>query len=128
MDPISNMLISMKNGAMVSKETVVVPHSKIKLAILECLKRANFIDDVKALVKRDRPMIEITLRYVDGKSKISDVKRISKQSRRMYAGIRDIKSVKNGFGVTVFSTPKGILTDKEAKKEQVGGEVLFEIW
>ena len=118
----------MKNGAMVSKETVVVPHSKIKLAILECLKRAHFIDDVKALVKRDRPMIEITLRYVDGKSKISDVKRVSKQSRRMYAGVRDIKSVKNGFGVTVFSTPKGILTDKEAKKEQVGGEVLFEIW
>lgn len=129
MDPISNMLIAIKNSTMVSKKSVVVPFSSIKLAIAECLKENGFISNVsKKTEKNNVPVLEIELTYPMGKSRINDVKRISKPSRRVYMGMRDIHTVKNGYGMTVFSTPKGILSDKQARKEQVGGEALFMIW
>ena len=129
MDPISNMLIAIKNGAMVSKKTVVVPFSKNKIAIAECLKDSGFVANIsKKTEKNNVPVIEIELAYPMGKSRITDVKRVSKPSRRVYMGVREIHSIKSGYGMTVFSTPKGILSDKQARKEQVGGEVLFMIW
>jgi small subunit ribosomal protein S8 len=129
MDPISNMLISMKNASMVSKKTVVVPFSKIKYAIAQCLKEQGFIAGAsKKTEKNNIAVLEIELLYPNGESRIHDVKRMSKQSRRMYAGVKEIHSVKNGHGITVLSTPKGILSDKQARKELVGGEVLFTMW
>ncbi len=129
MDQISNMLISMKNGAMVSKKSVVVPFSSVKSAIAQCLKDHGFIAGFsKKTEKNNIPVLEIDLAYNAGVSKISDVKRISKPSRRVYLGVREIHTVKNGHGITVFSTPKGILSNKQAHKEQVGGEALFMIW
>ncbi len=129
MDPISNMLTTIKNGALVAKRSVSVPFSSIKLAIAECLKTEGFIANVsKKTEKNNVPIIEIELAYPLGKSRISDVKRISKPSRRVYMGVREIHAVKNGHGITVFSTPKGIMSDKQARKEQVGGEALFMIW
>ena len=129
MDQISNMLISMKNGAMVSKKSVVVPFSAVKSAIAQCLKDHGFIASFsKKTEKNNVPVLEIELAYPNGTSRISDVKRISKPSRRVYLGVRDIHTVKNGHGITVFSTPKGILSNKQAHKEQVGGEALFMIW
>lgn len=129
MDPISNMLISMKNGAMVGKRSVVIPFSAVKMAIAQCLKDHGFVADVsKKTHKNNVPVLEIDLAYVNGSPRISDVKRISKPSRRIYMGVRDIHTVKNGRGITVFSTPKGILSNKQAHKEQVGGEALFMIW
>lgn len=129
MDPISNMLITIKNGTMVSKKSVVVPFSKIKLAIAECLKDNGFVAQVsKKTEKNNVSVLEIDLAYPMGKSRITDVKRISKPSRRVYMGMRDIHTAKNGHGMTVFSTPKGIMSDKQARKEQVGGEALFMIW
>ncbi len=128
-DPISNMIISMKNGALVSKGTVVIPFSKLKYAIAQCLKDNGYIAEVsKKTEKKNVPVLEIELAYNGGASRIHDVKRISKPSRRTYLGVHDIHSVKNGHGMMVLSTPKGILSDKQARKEQVGGEALFMIW
>lgn len=128
-DPISNMIISMKNGAIVSKETVVVPFSKLKYAIAQCLKEHGYITEVsKKTEKNNVPVLEIALAYKDGAARIHDVKRMSKPSRRTYLGVHDIHGVKNGHGMVVLSTPKGILSDKQARKEAVGGEALFMIW
>lgn len=128
-DPISNMIISLKNAALVSKDTVVVPFSGVKLAIAECLKTHGYIEQAsKKTEKKNRSVIELRLKYTTGGAAIHDVKRISKPSRRMYIGVKDLHPVKHGYGITVLSTPKGILSDKEAKKQQVGGEALFMIW
>lgn len=128
MDKIANMLISMKNASAVKKPSVSVPHSKFTLAILECLKKANFVGSLNEKTVKGRPFIEVELLYTGTKPKITDVRRVSKLSRRMYTGVKDIKPFKNGSGVAVLSTPKGILTDKEAKAQMVGGEILFTIW
>lgn len=128
-DPIANMIISMKNATAVSKDTVVVPFSKLKLAIAECLKNNGFVENVsKKTQKKNVPVLEIALSYAAEGAKIHDVKRVSRPSRRVYVGVRDLKPVKNGHGIVVLSTPKGVLSDAEAKKEQVGGEALFMIW
>ena len=123
------MLITMKNASMVSKQTVVVPFSKIKYAIAQCLKDAGYIANAsKKTEKNNISVLEIELAYTDAGAKIHDVKRMSKPSRRMYSGVAELRPVKNGHGITVLSTPKGILSDKQAKKELVGGEVLFTMW
>ena len=128
-DPIANMLVAMKNASMISKDRVVVPFSGLKFAIAQCLKNHGFVADVsKKTEKKNVPVIEIALAYDGGMPKIHDVKRVSKPSRRVYTAAKDLRSVKNGHGLTVLSTPKGILSDKEARKEQVGGEALFMIW
>ena len=128
MDPVSNMLISIKNGNRALKESVVVPQSQLCLAIATKLSQAGFIGAIEQKSRRGRPVMEIVLISKDRMPKVSEIVRISKPSRRMYYGVHDIKAVKNGHGATIFSTPKGILTDKEARKENVGGEALFSIW
>jgi small subunit ribosomal protein S8 len=128
MDSISNMLIVMKNGSLAGKESVCLPYSKIKNAIAECLKKEGYVMNVSKKVKKDQPVLEIKLVYVDKTPKITEVERISKQSKRVYFGMKDIHRVRNGSGLLVLSTPKGILSGKEARHEQVGGEALFKIW
>ncbi len=128
MDSISNMLIVIKNGSLAGKESVLLPYSKIKNAIAECLQKEGFVSKVSRKVKKDQPMLEIGLIYTDNNPKITEVERISKQSRRVYFSTKDIHKVRNGVGLLVLSTPKGILSGKEARKEQVGGEALFKMW
>ena len=118
----------MKNGSLAGKESVIFPYSKMKNAIGECLKKAGYVSEVSKKVKKGQPLLEVNLVYVDKKPKITEVERISKQSRRVYFGMKDIHSVRNGTGLLVLSTPKGILSGKEARKEQVGGEALFRVW
>ena len=128
MDPISNMIIIMKNGSLAGKESVSMPYSKMKHAIAECLEKEGYINNILKKVKKDQPVLEVGLAYVNKKPKITEVERISKQSRRIYFGVKDIHSVRSGSGLLVLSTPKGILSGREARKEQVGGEALFRIW
>lgn len=128
MDTISNMLIIMKNGGSARKESVVFPYSKLKQSIAECLKKEGYVNEVSKKVKKNQPVLEVKLIYVDKKPKISEVERISKQSRRVYFGMKDIHSVRSGSGLLVLSTPKGILSGKQARVEHVGGEALFRIW
>ncbi len=118
----------MKNASLARKESITLPYSNMKNAILECLKKEGYIEEVSKKTRQGYPVLEAKLIYVDKKPKIQDVERVSKQSRRVYFGIKEIHPIKNGFGLLVLSTPKGILSGKEAKKEQVGGEALFKIW
>jgi len=128
MDSISNMIIIMKNGSLAGKESVFFPYSKMKNAIMECLKKEGYISEISKKTKKGQPILEVRLIYLDKKPRITEVERISKQSRRVYFRMKDIHSVRNGSGLLVLSTPKGILSGKEARKEQVGGEALFKIW
>ena len=128
MDSISNMLIVMKNGSLAGKESVSFPYSKMKNAIAECLKKEGYVSNISKKVKKDQPLLEVGLSYTGEQPKITEVERISKQSKRVYFGMKDIHKVRNGSGLLVLSTPKGILSGKEARKEQVGGEALFRIW
>ena len=126
-DPISNFVNGIKNANIAGKETVEFFNSKVKDAIAKALLKEGFIKDISKKKKSNK--IEIVLLYTeDKKPKINGIKRISKQSRRVYESHKDIRPFLNGFGRTFFSTPKGILTDREARKEKVGGEVLFKIW
>jgi len=125
-DPISDMLIRIKNGQMRRKEFVeIYPKSKMKIEILKILKKEGFIEDYE---EKEKSII-VKLRYFpDGKPLITDVKRISKPSRRVYVSYKELKPVMNGIGIAILSTSKGILTDKEARKLKVGGELLLEVW
>lgn len=127
MDPIANMLIAIKNAGFVKKASVTLPHSKMKEAIASLLKEEGYIKTYK--VDGDvKKTLEIVLEYKGSTPRVTDVKRVSKSSKRIYTGVKDIAPVKYGHGLCVLSTPKGIMTDKLARKEMVGGEVLFTIW
>jgi small subunit ribosomal protein S8 len=128
MDQIANMINMIKNGSRANHESVVVSYSKMKHAIADCLLKEGFLSAVSKKMKRGIPLLELSLAYKDGEPKVNEVKRISKSSCRVYQGVKDIRVTRNGFGLTVLSTPKGILTDKQARKEMVGGEVLFKLW
>ena len=118
----------MKNGSLAGKESVSMPYSKMKEAILECLNKEGYVKKISKKVKKGQPMLEVELVYTDKKPKITEVERVSKQSRRVYFGVKDIHKVRNGSGLLVLSTPKGILSGQQARSEQVGGEALFRIW
>jgi small subunit ribosomal protein S8 len=125
-DPISDFIIRLKNAGLIRQETVLIPYSKLKEAIANVLMTEGYLKSVSK--KKTSPILEIVLNYHNGESKIKDVERISKSSRRIYKGFADIHPMKGGFGRMIFSTPKGILVDRQAIKEKVGGELLFKIW
>jgi len=128
MDQIANMINTIKNANRVDHEFVVISFSKIKNAIANCLLKEGYIKSVNKKMKNGFPVLEIGLAYVDGQPKVQGVERVSKSSCRVYKGVKDIRPFRNGYGSMVLTTPKGILTDKQAKKEMVGGEALFKIW
>lgn len=129
MDQIANMINMIKNASLKGHEFIVVPHSKVKFSIAECLVKEGYIKNIQKKIRKGFPIIEIALLYAkNGDPKVTGASRVSKSSCRVYKGIREFKYNRNHFGVTIMSTPKGILTDKQAKREMVGGEVLFKIW
>lgn len=127
-DPIADFIIQLKNAGAVGKAEVSLPFSNLKLAVAEKLKEAGYIVSAEKKGKKVKKTLAVTLKYEDGTHVIHDVKRISKPGRRMYRTVSEIVPVHYGHGALILSTPKGILTDKEARKEKVGGEALFEIW
>lgn len=128
-DPIADLINQIKNAGAVKKATVSVPFSNFKLSIAEKLKETGWVKAVEKKGKKVKKTLDITIKYnEDGKAFIQGVKRISKPGRRIYRGFEEVIPVKYGFGALILSTPKGIKTDKEAKKEKVGGEALFQIW
>jgi len=131
--PISDMLIQIKNAQAVGKEQVSIPFSKVKFSIAQILKEAGFIQDFEKRQKKNKKSefdyLYITLKYSDDKhSGISGLKIISRPSRHMYVGSKDIKQVHSGHGIAVISTSKGVMSSKEARKQCLGGEILFEVW
>lgn len=129
MDQIANMINMIKNAGRAGHELVVVSHSKIKLSIAECLVKEGYLKSVTKKTKKGFPVLELGLVYnEDGEPKVIGADRVSKSSCRVYKGVKEIKKSRNNYGLTVLSTPKGILTDGQARKEMVGGEVLFKLW
>ncbi len=126
-DKIGDLIIRIKNANRVGKASAAVPASLLKEAVAHALMRAGFLTSVSKT--NDGKTLELGLAYTaDKMPKVTDVARVSKPSRRIYKAAADIKPFKNGFGATIFSTPKGILIDKEAVKQKVGGEEMFRIW
>ncbi|HRZ30579.1 MAG TPA: 30S ribosomal protein S8 [Candidatus Paceibacterota bacterium] len=126
-DPISDFLIQLKNGGRAKRESITVPASNLKQAIAEALVRAGWLKSVVKRGKKVKKYLTCELAYKGGSPKIMEVKRISKPSRRVYVGVDDLNLVRQGFGLAIISTPQGILTNSEAKKAQIGGELMFEI-
>ena len=128
-DPISDMLIRIKNALMARHKTVFVPGSKLKLEIARILKEEGYIEDYRVIEEKPQIMIEIVLKYDDKKRPvIGGIKRVSKPGRRIYRGYKELPRVLDGMGIAIISTSQGIMTDHEAKKRRLGGEVICEIW
>lgn len=128
-DSISNLIIGLKNASAAKKESVVVPLSNLAFAVAAKLAEKGFVKEPVKKGKKLVKSLEIGLIYrADGSPRISGVKRLSKPSKRLYRGVREVHSIKQGYGSMILSTPKGILSDEEARKEKVGGEILFSIW
>lgn len=127
-DSISNLITVLKNGSASRKESVLVPASNLVVSVAEALARKGYVKPSKVVGKTIKKSVEIGLIYNGGKARITNVKRLSKPSKRLYKGYSEIFPIKQGYGTTFVSTPKGILSDDEARKEKVGGEVLFSIW
>ena len=129
LDPIADMLTRIRNANSNKSETVLIPQSKTKLAIAEILKEEGYIVDFKAVESDGIKMIEVTLKYgPNGEKVIQGLKRISKPGLRIYSNAEQLPKVLNGLGIAIVSTSKGIITDKNARKLNVGGEVLAYVW
>ena len=129
-DPISDLIIRLKNSSDAKKAVVDVSYSKFADNVAHALKKAGYVTTIdKKKVGAFTRMLTLGLVYdADGQARIHGVERISKSSRRMYQKASDIRMYRSGFGNTFLSTPKGIMSDIEAKKNKVGGEILFKIW
>lgn len=128
-DPIGDFITRLKNASAVKKASVSVPFSNMKHAIALTLKKNGYLGEVAEEGAGVKKLITVTLVYEEGGSpKIREVKRISKPGRRMYLPVSQIHPVKYGKGLLILTTPRGILTDAEARKNRVGGETLFSIW
>ena len=127
-DPIADMLTRIRNANRQHHETVMVPASKLKVDIAEILKNEGFIKGYKVEGEGPIKNIVITLKYRGNERVITDLKRISKPGVRVYAKVNEIPKVLNGLGIVILSTSQGLMTDKEARAKQVGGEVLAYIW
>ena len=127
-DPIADMLTRIRNAVRAKHTTVDVPYSKVKNQIANILLEEGFIADLEIVENGVNKNIRITLKYKDSKSVIQGLKRISKPGLRIYAEKEELPRVLNGLGIAIISTSKGIVTDKVARRENVGGEVMAYIW
>jgi len=127
-DPIADMLTRIRNAGSAGLDSVTIPLSKEKEAIANVLKNEGYVSSVSIVGEGVKRQIVITLKYVDGKSVIEGIERVSKSSCRVHCGSREIPRVRNGLGIVVLSTPKGVMSGRKAAKENVGGEILCRVW
>ena len=128
-DPIADMLTRIRNAQAVHKPTVVVPFSKLKHKLALILQQQNFISGVEKTTTASWPTLQLTLRYLpDGQSAIQALNRISKPGRRIYAQKKQLPYVQNNYGFAIVSTSQGLMTNKDARKKNLGGEVICEIY
>ena len=127
-DPVGDMLTRIRNASKQGHEYVHMPSSKLKTAIAGVLKSEGFIRDFRVQTQGDFPILDVHLKYDDSKKPVIEtIKRLSKPGLRRYTGVADIPKVQSGFGVVILSTPQGVLSDREARKRKVGGELLCSI-
>ncbi|HUN22253.1 MAG TPA: 30S ribosomal protein S8 [Anaerolineales bacterium] len=131
-DPISDMLTRVRNAAAVNQAVVTMPSSKTKIAIAEILKNEGYVEDFSVTNENEKPQLSLTLRFAGERrhrrTVITGLRRVSKPGRRVYAGSSELPLVLSGMGIAIVSTPKGLMTGKQARRMNVGGEVLCEIW
>ena len=127
-DPISDFLTRLRNAIIAKKKFVEIPASKMKIRMTEILKDNNFIRDFNIIEDNKQNIIRIHLKYKNGETSITGLKKISTPGLKTYAGKDNLPRVLNGLGLAILSTSKGLLSDKQAKKEAVGGEVICHIW
>ena len=128
-DPLGDMLTRIRNAAMRSKSTVRSPSSKLRLRVLEVLKDEGFIRGYEVIDNGDhKPEVEISLKYHEGAPVIREMKRVSKPGRRTYSGVTSMPQVRNGLGVAIVSTSRGVMSDAKARAANVGGEVLCTVF
>ena len=128
-DPIADMLTRIRNGAQARHAQVRCPSSRLKLGVARVLAQEGFLSEVRLEEEAGRPTLVIELRYdADGAPVIDGIRRVSRPGRRVYVGAREIPKVRNGLGVAVLSTPKGVLADRAAREAKVAGELLCEVW
>jgi len=127
-DPIADMLTRIRNAVRVERPYVVVPMSRVKLGVAEVLKREGYVWDVKKVETDPHVAIRIELKYgPNGERVIQDIRRVSKPGRRIYAKSQDLRPVLNGMGISIISTSHGVISDREARRQNLGGEVLCEV-
>ena len=127
-DPITDLLNQIRNAQAVQKTEVLVPTSKIKKEIVNLLSKEGFVGEVKNGMKGKIKALKITLKYDNEVPAIAGLKRVSKPGQRIYESVHEIKKVKGGFGISIVSTSKGLMTNKEARKQKLGGEIICQIW
>jgi small subunit ribosomal protein S8 len=128
-DPIADMLTRIRNGLMLRKTFVLVPSAKIKVAIAQILLDEGFIQGYEVTNERPQPNIRVWLKYDEKRRPVlTDLKRVSKPGRRVYKNKRELPWVLSGMGIAIVSTPKGLMTDREARRQGIGGEVLCYAW
>jgi small subunit ribosomal protein S8 len=128
-DPISDLLTRIRNAGQARHADLVCPSSKLKLAVAKVLVANGYLDTVAVEAHEGKPVLRIRLRYAtDGRFLIDGVRRISRPGLRRYVDVRRIPQVRRGLGIAVLSTPRGVLSDREAREQKVGGELVCEVW
>jgi len=126
-DPIADLLTRIRNAFAARHKTIEAPHSKLKESLLKILKDNQYIKEVKVIGKKPKAKLSITLRYPQQQAAVSNLTRISKPGRRVYVSVSDLSKVTKGRGILILSTPKGLMTAKNAKKKNLGGEILCKV-
>ena len=127
-DQIADMLTRIRNAQRSNKADVIMPASKLKLAVAKVLYKEKYINDVSVFSEGNKNFLKIKLKYTESQPAIKEINKISKQGQRIYVNKQSMPVVKNGFGMAIISTSKGVLTNKQARKEGVGGEIICEVW
>ena len=128
-DPIADMITRVRNGQRVHKSSVSTPASKMRGAVLDVLQKEGYIRGYKSSVDANgKPTFEVELKYSEGEPVIAKIQRVSRPGRRVYSGAEDLPRVFNGLGISIVSTPRGVLSDIEARKQHVGGEILCRVF
>ncbi|MDY0959814.1 MULTISPECIES: 30S ribosomal protein S8 [unclassified Sphingomonas] len=127
-DPLGDLLTRIRNGQRARKDSVLTPASKLRVRVLDVLQREGYIRGYSEEQMGPAAGIRIELKYFEGQPAIKHVARISKPGRRIYSGAQELPRVRNGLGITIVSTPRGVLSDAEAREQNVGGEVLAEVF
>ena len=127
-DPLGDLLTRIRNGQRIGKSKITTPASKLRANVLEVLKREGYIRDYRSAQDLGMPVLEIELKYHDGLPVIREIARVSKPGRRVYSKIKELPRYYNGLGIQILSTPRGVLSDNEARAAHVGGEVLCRVY
>ncbi len=127
-DPLGDMLTRIRNAQMRNKTKISTPASGLRQRVLDVLQSEGYIRGYSSIDFEDRSEFEIELKYYDGEPVIRDIRRISRPGRRVYASVRNLPRVSNGLGVSILSTPKGVMSDDEAREQNVGGEILCQVF